>query len=194
MQLGRNRPGWQEQAEHEVLWACCAGREEPCRAVGMELFADRLECRPCSSAGSREGQPNAGEAILAAEIDDLERIKLVAPQLAWEGDSRRDAELRKVPVPLRPDALFFGAQVQGIDHQPALPAVIPGRVWTQQRISPRGRVPPPLARRGSQLDVERHRSGGAGRFERRDHLRHSAGVPTSDQIDRPPVIERLDWP
>jgi hypothetical protein len=183
----------QEDAEHETRWVGGAGGEDPCESLAVKLLTDGLKPWPAVAARRRRREIDTSKALRGAQIGDLELTDRVGPHVSRKRVPGRHASLGEVSIPLGPDAIGGPAEIERVDDLAALPAVVIGRRGACRRIDSRRSVPKPPSIDGGRLDVERHELCGARRLESGNEAGNAASLPAGNELDRPVVVERLDW-
>jgi hypothetical protein len=148
-----------EEAEHQPAGPRRAGRKQSMPTLVRECFADVLIGRPPLPARSRQRQADTGESIRIAEIGHVERLHLMAPDVAGELVHRWYAALREVAIPLGPKRLLVVGEVEGVDDVAALPAVVARRLRPQAWVGEVRDLTQPCSCRVDRVDVERQRVG-----------------------------------
>jgi len=119
----------------------------------------------------------------------------VAPHIARHLPCRRQPALCQLAIPLRPERVLALRQIEGVNDEATLPAVISGRLGPRAWIRTMGDVTQPRAGGVDSRDVERQcglTSDSPRRLELGDDPRDLARLAPSDQLERLSIVERLD--
>ena len=81
------------------------------------------------------------------------------PKVAWELLQRWQSPFGEMAVPLGPQGLFVGCQVERVDGRAALPAIVVRRLRSQVRIGAVRDLSQPLAAGVDCVGLEHHRPG-----------------------------------
>ena len=84
----------------------------------------------------------AGEDQRCRQVGHVDDVDFDLPGVAWEARPRRDAQLRRVAIPLRPCGRFTVCEIEGADDRASLPATI-GRILRPSEGIPAGADDPP---------------------------------------------------
>ncbi|MGH3017411.1 MAG: hypothetical protein ACRDLU_03445 [Gaiellaceae bacterium] len=79
----------------------------------------------------------------------------MAPDIPGKLEHGRKAPLGEVPIPLGPKRCLLVREVEGVDHTPALPAVVVGGKRPQTRIGSMRNVAQPRSGDIDWIDVQR---------------------------------------
>ena len=117
-----------EEAEDQSIGSRCARRDETGPPLAPERLADFLERSPAGPPGHRQRESHTGKVGRIAKISRLDAGYSVAPHITRQLSRGRQSTLGQLAIPLRPERVLPVRQVESVDDNATLPAVVTGRL------------------------------------------------------------------
>ena len=137
------------------------------------------------------GRPSAPSAAGAGQVRDPLQVQREPPQVAWETEVGRLAELGERAIPLRPHRVGVLGEVQAGDLLAALPAPVRRRV-SRHRWRASGNMPVPDPGRRDRRCLDGMALAESRRLELGDHARDLLVAARGDHVQRLAMLERRD--